>query len=123
MYTSQITAIPLSDDPTQSVVTATLSDDSGQPDIIRNYSLPVASNPAPADFQTLIQADVDALNTAQTAQTSLAQSFTSQTTVPTDNDAVTASVTPDSASTDSPVVSTPIVGTVTSTKSTASTSS
>ena len=91
-YTSQITAIPLSDDPTQSVVTATLTDDSGQPEIIRNYSIPVSSKPVPADFQKLIQADVDDLNTAQTAQSTLATAFTGQTVVPVDNTTIEASI-------------------------------
>lgn len=93
-YSYQITATPLSNDPTQSIVQATLSDSARAPDIIRNYSLPSNPTPKPSDFANLIQADVDALNTAQTAQSALAQTFTSQTTVPVDNDAVTASVTP-----------------------------
>lgn len=91
-YTFSITAIPLSSDPTQSTVTATLTDDAGGPDIIRNYSLPVVDNPAPADFQTLIQADVDALNGAQTAQTTLAEAFTSQSAVAVDTEAIRISI-------------------------------
>jgi predicted component of type VI protein secretion system len=84
MYTYQITNVPLSSDPTQSVVTATLADDSGAPEIVRNYSLPVADNPQPSDFANLIQTDVDALNAAQEAQTNLASIFTVQSVVPID---------------------------------------
>jgi hypothetical protein len=71
MYTAQITGFPVSQDPTQSIVEATLTDDSGALQIVRNYSLPTANDPTPADFETLITADVTA-----TTQASFAAQFT-----------------------------------------------
>jgi hypothetical protein len=76
MYTAQITGFPVSQDPTQSIVEATLTDDSGALQIVRNYSLPTANDPTPADFETLITADVTALNSAATTQASFAAQFT-----------------------------------------------
>ena len=91
-YSYTITAVPASTDPTQAIIQATLTDDSGAPDITRNYSLPVSDNPQAADFGELVQADVDSLNAAQTAQANLATAITSQTVVPVDNTAVQDSV-------------------------------
>lgn len=92
MYTFTITAIPTNTDPTQSVVTATLSDNAGAAEIIRNYSLPTSSNPKPSGFQTLIEADIDELNAAQSAREALATTLISQTAVPVDNEAIEASI-------------------------------